>query len=66
MMATTSTALPAFALVMVPFTWMSREAGEVTWFTLTVGMTWAFLHLSLTALPNRRRSERVLFWLSLL
>ena len=58
--------LPAFALVMVPFTWISREAGELTWFTLTVGMTWAFLHLSLTALPNRRRSERVLFWLSLL
>ena len=39
--------LPAFALVMVPFTWISREAGELTWFTLTVGMTWAFLHLSL-------------------
>ncbi len=58
--------LPAFALVMVPFTWVSRETGEVAWFTMTVAMTWAFLHLSLAALPNRRRSERLLFWLTLL
>jgi hypothetical protein len=58
--------LPAFALVMVPFTWMSRRAGEVTWFALTVAMTWAFFRLSVAALPERRRSERALIWLTLL
>ena len=58
--------LPAFALVMVPFTWMSKRAGEVTWFALTVAMTWAFLRVSVAALPDRRRSERALIWLTLL
>ncbi len=58
--------LPAFALAMVPFTWVSKEVGELTWFALTVAMTWAFLRLSLNALPDRRRSERVLIWLTLL
>ncbi len=58
--------LPAFAAVMVPFTWMSRRVGEVTWFALTVAMTWAFFRLSVAALPERRRSERALIWLGLL
>ena len=58
--------LPAFALVMVPFTWMSKRVGEVTWFALTVAMTWAFLRVSVAALPDRRRSERALIWLTLL
>ena len=57
---------PAFALAMVPFTWMPREVAEFTWFTLTVAMTWGFLHLSLTALPDRRIPARTLFWLTLL
>jgi hypothetical protein len=58
--------LPAFALVMVPFTWVSKEAAELTWFALTVAMTWAFLRLSLAALPDRRLSEKALIWLTLL
>ena len=58
--------LPAFALAMVPFTWVSKEVAELTWFALMVAMTWAFLRLSLNALPDRRRSERVLIWLTLL
>jgi Glycosyltransferase family 87 len=58
--------LPASALVMVPFTWMSRRVGEVTWFALTVAMTWAFFRLSVAVLPERRRSERALIWLGLL
>ncbi len=57
---------PAFALAMVPFTWVSKEVAEFAWFTLTVAMTWALLRLSLAALPDRRLSLRVLFWLTLL
>ena len=35
--------LPAFAAVMVPFTWPSKPVAEVIWFTLTAAMTWVFL-----------------------
>src|SRR5262249_28034530 len=57
---------PAFALAMVPFTWMPKEVAELTWFTLTVAMTWALLHLSLAALPDRRMPATTLVWLTLL
>jgi Glycosyltransferase family 87 len=58
--------LPAFALAMVPFIWVSKEAAQLTWFTLTVAMAWAFLRLSVAALPDRRLSERTLLWLTFL
>jgi hypothetical protein len=58
--------LPAFAAVMVPFTCVPKQVAEVTWFALTVVMTWGFARLSIVALPNRRLSARVLFWLVLL
>lgn len=58
--------LPVFAAVMVPFTWVPKPAAEVAWFALTVAMTWGFVRLSIAALPDRRRSEQVLFWLMLL
>jgi hypothetical protein len=57
---------PAFALAMAPFTWVSKEVAEFAWFTLTVAMTWALLRLAIAALPDRRLSLRVLFWLTLL
>ena len=57
---------PAFALAMVPFTWMPRGTAEFTWFTLTVAMAWALVHLSIAWLPDRRASRRALFWLTLL
>jgi hypothetical protein len=58
--------LPAFALAMVPFTWMPKEAAELTWFALTVAMTWALLRLSLAVLPDRRLAATTLVWLTLL
>jgi Glycosyltransferase family 87 len=58
--------LPAFAPLMVPFLWVPKEVGEVTWFALMVGMAWAFVRLSLTALPDRRRSGQLLVWVTLL
>jgi hypothetical protein len=57
---------PAFALAMVPFTWAPYQVSELTWFTLTVAMAWALLKMSIAALPDRRLSVRVLFWLTLL
>jgi hypothetical protein len=51
---------------MVPFTWVSKEVAEVTWFALTAVMAFAFVRLSLSALPDRRLSSRVLGWLTVL
>ena len=58
--------LPAFAPLVVPFLWVSKEVGEVTWFALMVAMAWAFVRLSLAVLPDRRRSAPLLVWLTLL
>ena len=58
--------LPAFAPLMVPFLWMSKEVAEITWFALMVAMAWVFVRMSLGALPDRRKSARVLMWLTLL
>jgi hypothetical protein len=58
--------LPAFAPLMVPFLWMSKEVAEVTWFALMVAMAWVFVRMSLAALPDRRRSTQALVWLTLL
>jgi len=57
--------LPAFALPMVPFTWVPKEIAQFTWFTLTVAMTWMLAKLSLAALPDRRMSAGALIWLTL-
>ena len=58
--------LPAFAQLMVPFTWVSKEVAEVAWFTLMAVMAFAFVRLSLVALPDRRLSSQVLVWLTVL
>ena len=57
---------PAFALVMVPFTWLPKPTAEIIWFTLTVAMAWSLLRLSVVALPDRRRGATALMWLGLL
>ena len=58
--------LPTFAAVMTPFTLVPTRAAEMAWFTLTVAMAWAFVRLAIGALPDRRLSLQVLFWLTLL
>jgi Glycosyltransferase family 87 len=58
--------LPAFAPLMVPFIGMSKEVAEITWFALMVAMACVFVRMSLAALPDRRRSARLLVWLTLL
>lgn len=58
--------LPAFAPLVVPFLWVSKDVGEIVWFALMVAMAWVFVRWSLAALPDRRRSEQLLVWLTLL
>jgi hypothetical protein len=58
--------LPAFAAVMVPFTWPPKPVAEALWFALTVAMTWAFMTMALHALPERRMAMAPLVWLTLL
>jgi hypothetical protein len=58
--------LPTFAAVMAPFTLVPKQSAEMAWFTLTVVMAWGFVRLAIGALPARRLSMRVLFWLVLL
>jgi hypothetical protein len=58
--------LPAFAAVMVPFTWPPKQIAEALWFALTVAMTWAFMRMALHALPQRRMAIAPLVWLTLL
>jgi MFS family permease len=58
--------LPAFAIVMIPFTWVSKEIAQFAWFSLTILMVAALVRLSLRALPEQRLSSRVLVWLTLL
>jgi hypothetical protein len=57
---------PAFALAMVPFAWLPKALAEAAWFALCVGMAGWFVRLSLLMVPDRRRSDRLLIWLSLL
>jgi Glycosyltransferase family 87 len=58
--------LPAFALFMAPFAIVDQEAAKVIWFALSAGLLTAFLRRSVRALPERRRSEKVLLWLTVL
>jgi hypothetical protein len=58
--------LPAFALLMTPFALVDREAAKVIWFALSAGLLTAFVRWSVRALPERRRSEQVLLWATVL
>jgi hypothetical protein len=56
--------LPAFALAMAPFALIDAEAAKAIWFALSAGLLTAYLRWSVRGLPERRRSERVLLWLT--
>ena len=58
--------LPAFALLMAPFTLAPKQTSEIVWFALTVVFAWTFIHLSFKALPDRRLAARWLVCLTLL
>lgn len=56
--------LPAFALAMAPFAKLDAEAAKTIWFALSVGLLTSYIRWSVRALPERRRSDRVLIWLT--
>lgn len=58
--------LPAFALGLAPLSFVDHEAAKAFWFALSVGLLIAFVRWSITGLPERRRSQRVLAWLVVL
>jgi hypothetical protein len=58
--------LPIFALVTAPMALVDKEAAKAIWFALSAGLLTAFLRWSVRALPERRRSDRVLLLLTML
>jgi hypothetical protein len=49
--------LPMFALVMAPFGAISRDAGQMIWFAISIALLVALLRWSVVALPDRRLSS---------
>lgn len=58
--------LPVFALAMAPFAKLDPESAKTIWFALSVGLLTAYVRWSVRALPERRRSDRVLIVLTVL
>jgi hypothetical protein len=58
--------LPAFAFAMAPFAGLDEEAAKVVWFAMSVGLLSALIRWAVRALPERRRPEPVLVWLTVL
>ena len=58
--------LPASALAFAPFAILHRETARLVWFALSAGLLTAFVRWSVRALPERRRGEPALLWLTLL
>ncbi|MEZ5317984.1 MAG: glycosyltransferase family 87 protein [Vicinamibacterales bacterium] len=58
--------LPAFAVVLAPMAVLGHDTAQTLWFAMSVGLLMAFVRWSITGLPERRRSPRVLTWLTLL
>lgn len=58
--------LPAFAIAMAPLALVGPDLAKAGWFALSVGLLVAFLRWSVRGLPERRRPERVLTWLTVL
>ena len=58
--------LPASALAFTPFAILNRETARAVWFALSAGLLTAFVRWSVRALPERRRAERTLMWLTVL
>jgi hypothetical protein len=57
--------LPAFAVALVPLALVDGEGAKVIWFALSMGCLAALMRWSIGGLPERRRSERLLLWATL-
>ena len=58
--------LPVFAIAMRPFARMDATLAKAIWFGLSVGFLGMVLRWSVRGLPERRRTERVLLWITFL
>ena len=58
--------LPAFAFAMAPLAGLDEEAAKVVWFAMSLGLLSALVRWAVRSLPERRRSERTLVWLTIL
>jgi hypothetical protein len=56
---------PAFAVLMAPFGALDQETGKILWFAIEVGLLAALLRWSITALPERRLSQRTLLFFAI-
>jgi hypothetical protein len=56
---------PVFALMMAPFAVLDQDTAKLIWFAVSFGLLAAFLRWSIAALPERRRSERMLLWIAI-
>ncbi len=56
---------PTFAVIMAPFAGIDQETGKMLWFGISVGLLAALLRWSVGALPERRRSHRILLFFTI-
>lgn len=56
--------LPVVAMAMAPFALLGHDGAKVAWFALSVGLLTALVRWSVHALPERRRSDQILPWLT--
>jgi hypothetical protein len=49
---------------MAPFGMLDEDSGKMIWFAVSFGLLAAYLRWTIAALPERRQSERLLLWLS--
>jgi hypothetical protein len=56
---------PMFALLMAPFGLLELDAGKLLWFAIEIGLLVALLRWSVTALPERRLSQRTLLFFAI-
>jgi hypothetical protein len=58
--------LPAFAMAMAPFAAVDADTAKTIWFAMSVGLLTAYVRWAVRALPERRRSERALIWMTVI
>jgi hypothetical protein len=58
--------LPVFALAMTPFAHVEPDVAKAIWFSFTFVLVIVFVRQSIQMLPDRRRSVRVLAWITAL
>jgi hypothetical protein len=56
---------PAFAVLMAPFAALDEERGKMAWYAVEVALLALLVRWSVIALPERRRPQRVLVWVTI-